>query len=142
MRNAGENPTITFFESAPAPVLQFGSLPGAVLSGSAQKVPKDAAWRGVEYLASVCGARQKLRPKACFLPTAAHAYAPLFLPLAARSNAAPPRPPQARTVVFAVLHFLLPGGLQLKQLLSFQEQGTDRFLKCNSSVNRNLLKKG
>ena len=39
------------FVSVPAPVLHFGSLPGAVLSGSAQKVPKDAAWRGVELIA-------------------------------------------------------------------------------------------
>jgi len=28
--------------------------------------------------------------------------------------------------------------LQLKQLPSFQEQGTDRFLKCNSALNRKL----
>ena len=65
----------------PAPVFWFGSLPGAVLSGSAQKVPKDAAWRGVELIAPAI-------------------------------KATPPRPPQARTVVFAVLHSLLFGSLQ------------------------------
>ena len=92
----------------PAPVFWFGSLPGAVLSGSAQKVPKDAAWRGVELIAPAI-------------------------------KATPPRPPQARTFVFAVLHFLLLGGLQLKQLPSFQEQGIDRFLKYNTSIKRNLF---
>ena len=41
---------------------------------------------------SVCGARQKRRltKQACFLPTAAHTYAPLHLPPAARGNAAIP----------------------------------------------------
>ena len=41
---------------------------------------------------SGCGALQKLRliKQACFLQTAAHAYAPLYLPQAARSNAAIP----------------------------------------------------
>jgi len=68
------------FVSVPAPVLHFGSLPGAVLSVSAQKVPKEAAWRGVELIAPAI-------------------------------KATPPRPPQARTVVFAVLHSLLLEGL-------------------------------
>jgi len=46
--------------------------------------------KGGAFALSVCGARQKRRlsVQARFLPTAAHAYAPLYPPPAARGNAA------------------------------------------------------
>ena len=72
MRNAGGNLAITtLYQTYKS--RWFRCLPAAVLSVAAQKVPKEAAQRGVERLAPA-------------------------------RRATPPRPPQARYVVFANMH--------------------------------------
>ena len=85
----------------------FRCLPAAVLSVAAQKVPKEAAQRGVERLAPA-------------------------------RRATPPRPPQARYVVFANMH--LTGccsacNLRVSCLLTIWRRKVRYLCITNSSIN-------
>ena len=74
----------------PAPVSWFGSLPGAVLSGSAQKVPKDAAWRGAPLIAPAIKATPSKTSPGALLRFCGITF-PSFWKLAVKTTAFLPR---------------------------------------------------